>query len=373
MIRNSLITATGASAIALLAAPAMAELIYENKSGGTTRLYGQFNPAYLSFDDGVTDTSDVVDNVNSNSRVGIDVHQPFEAGTFRFNFETALGLRPSSGLSQTNTPKGVNWQRTNIRKVDFSLETNRYGTFSFGQGSMATDGVAERDLSGTTLVTYSSIPDTAGSMQFRASDGTLSGVEIGDVFSDFDGGRRGRIRYDTPTFGGGFDIAIAYGQEILVSGSDDEFMDIALNYANTFGDFKVASSVGFSRRDRNGVNQDDTIASVSVLHNSGINATLAVGDRKGAGEYVYGKLGYQASWFSVGKTSMSIDYYDGNDFNLGAATSSSSNSLGVGVVQKFDNLNAEGYLGYRTYELSDNTPTTYQDASSILFGARWKF
>lgn len=372
MKQTSIFTLSTAVA-ALLAVPAVAEMKYENDTGGHVRLYGQFNPAYLSFDDGVEETGDIVDNVNSNSRVGIDVHQPFGTNTFRFNFETALGFRPSSGLSQTNTPKGVDWQRTNIRKVDFSLETASYGTFSAGQGSMATDGVAERDLSGTTLVTYSSIPDTAGSMQFRSSDGTLSGIEIGDVFSDFDGGRRGRIRYDTPVFGGGFSVGAAYGKEILATDNDDEFMDVALNYANTFGDYKVDGSVGFSRRDRDGVDRDDTIASVSVRHSSGVNATLALGDRKDAGDYVYGKLGYQAKWFAVGKTSMSIDYYDGNDFNLDVATSSSSSSVGFGVVQKFDNAGVEAYLGYRTYEYSDNTATTYQDASSILVGARWKF
>ncbi len=353
---------------AVAGAPALAEFKFDNNSGGSVVLYGQFDPAYLSFDDGVTTTSEVVDNTNSNSRVGLDLRQPYGANRFRFNFETALGLRASAGVSQTNTPSGLDWQRTDIRKVDFSLKTGKYGTFSAGQGSMATDGVAETDLSGTTLVTYSSIPDTAGSFEFRTSAGALSGSTIGDNFSDFDGGRKGRVRYDSPSFSG-FTISAAWGKEILAEGNDDEFMDVALRYANEFGAVKLAGAVGISRRDRGGVYRDDTIGSISMLHDSGVNATLALGDREGAGDYRYGKLGYIGNWFSAGTTALSVDYYDGADT---ISVGSSSESLGIGVVQKVDSANLEVYLGYRTYELNETT-ATYQDASSVLFGTRLKF
>lgn len=348
--------------------PALAEFKYDNNSGGSVRLYGQFDPAYLSFDDGVSTTSEIVDNTNSNSRVGLDLLQPYGADTFRFNFETALGLRQSASVSQTNTPSGLDWQRTDIRKVDFSFKTANYGTFSAGQGSMATDGAAEIDLSGTTLVTYVSIPDTAGSFEFRTSAGALSGITIGDNFSDFDGGRRGRIRYDSPTFSG-FTISAAWGKEILAEGNDDEFMDLALRYANEFGAVKLHGAIGVSRRDSGGVDRDDTIGSISMLHDSGFNATLALGDREGAGDYRYGKLGYIGSWLSFGTTALSVDYYDGADT---ISAGSSSESMSIGLVQKVDSANLEVYLGYRTYELSE-TAATYQDASSVLFGTRLKF
>lgn len=354
--------------VAVAGAPALAEFKYDNSSGGSVRLYGQFDPAYLSFDDGVSTTSEIVDNTNSNSRVGLDLHQPFGANTFRFNFETALGLRASAGVSQTNTPSGLDWERTNIRKVDFSFETASYGTFSAGQGSMATDGAAESDFSGTTLVTYSSIPDTAESFQFRTSAGALSGITIGDNFSNFDGGRRGRVRYDSPTFSG-FTVSAAWGTEILAENNDDDFMDIALRYAGEFGSIKLQSAVGFSRRDSGGTDRDDTIGSISMLHASGFNATLALGDREGAGDYRYSKLGYIGNWLSVGSTALSVDYYDGSDT---ISSGSSSESVGIGVVQKIDSANLEVYLGYRTYELSESTQS-YQDASSILFGTRLKF
>ena len=147
--------------LASTAGSALAEFRYDLDGGGSVLLYGQFDPAYLIFDDGVDSYGNLVDNVNSNSRFGLDFTQQYGENTFRFNFESAFGFRGSAGVSQVFKVDEFDWDRTNIRKVDFSLKTPMYGTFYVGQGSMATDGVAESDLSGTTLVTYSSISDTA--------------------------------------------------------------------------------------------------------------------------------------------------------------------------------------------------------------------
>lgn len=353
-----------------LASTAAAEMKYENGNGGSVLLYGQLDPAYLSFDDGVTTTDKVVDNTNSNSRVGLWVRQSYGANELSFNFETALGLRPSAGLSQIFTPKGMNWRRENIRKVDLSFKTERFGTFYAGQGSMATDGAAEVDLSGTSLVTYVSIPDTAGNFQFRDSAGALSGNRIGGSFGDFDGARLGRVRYDTPTLAG-FTLSVSWGKEILAQDSDFESTAIALRYANTLGDFKVQGALGYAdaRPARNIAKFQDTIGSVSVLHSSGVSVTLAAGDRSDNGNYTYGKLGYQGDWLSIGKTALSIDYYRGRDRTVDG---SKSTSVGFGAVQSFDNVNVQAYLGYRSYELAEPV-ASYQDASSVLFGARWKF
>ena len=352
-----------------LAMTAVAQMNFDNASGGSVLLYGQLNPAYLSFDDGVSSTSAIVDNSHSNSRVGIWVRQPFGENQFSFNFETALGLRPSARLSQNFTPKGINWQRTSIRKADFALKTPNYGTFSAGQGSMATDGVAEVDLSGTTLVTYVSVPDGPGAFRFRTTAGVLSARTIGGAFGDFDGGRRGRVRYDTPSFNG-FTVSASYGNEILVSAANLNTRDIAIRYAGDTGEFQMKGALGYSRTKLGtGATFNDTIGSFSLLHASGFNATVAAGNRSTAGNYAYGKLGYQAQWFAFGKTALSVDYYRGSDR---VSVGSKSAAIGFGAVQKFDNARVEAYLGYRTYDLSE-TAVAYLDASSVLFGARWKF
>ena len=56
--------------IAGVASPAFAEFRYENSTGGSATFYGQLSPSYLSFDDGEKTTDKIVDNGNSNSRVG---------------------------------------------------------------------------------------------------------------------------------------------------------------------------------------------------------------------------------------------------------------------------------------------------------------
>lgn len=369
MSRRTVTALTTAAALASLGLPAHAEMKFENSSGGYTLLYGQLDPAYLSFDDGATTTSEVVDNTNSNSRVGLWLRQPWGENQFSFNFETALGLRPSAGLSQNFTPKAIDWDRTSLRKVDFALKTANVGTFSLGQGSMATDGVAHADLSGTTLVTYVSIPDTAGLFRFRTASGVLSTNTVVGGFGDFDGGRLGRVRYDSPTFNG-FSISAAYGEQILAKNVDFRSRDIALRYSREEGDFQMKGAIGYAHIElANGVIREDTIGSFSVLHTSGVSATIAAGRRTNAGNYGYGKLGYQRKWFAVGKTALSVDYYRGSDRTVAGSTSS---SLGIGAVQKFDKARIEAYLGYRTYELTEPT-VAYLDASSVLFGARWKF
>lgn len=52
---------------------------------------------------------------------------------------------------------------------------------------------------------------------------------------------------------------------------------------------------------------------------------------------------------------------------------SKSDAVGLVYVQHFDDLNMEAYVGYWNYGFSDLSATSYQDAQSILFGARWKF
>jgi hypothetical protein len=46
--------------------------------------------------------------------------------------------------------------------------------------------------------------------------------------------------------------------------------------------------------------------------------------------------------------------------------------MGIGVVQSFDQAGVDAYLGYREYQLSE-PGTAYRDATSVLFGAIWRF
>lgn len=369
MFKIAINTTLAALLITLTPTLSSAEFRYDTGNGGNVLFYGQFDPAYLSFDDGVSTTSTLADNTNSNSRIGLWYRQPTTTGQFAFNFETALGLRPTALVSQGFTPDAINWRRTSIRKFEAIWQSEKIGKFFIGQGSMSSDGAASQDLSGTTLVLYNSIPDTAGAFRFRTTAGALSTKTIGQSFGSYDGGRKMRLRYDTPSFGG-ITFSVSYGEEVLAKSVDQKVTDVGMSYARDFGGNKLVGSIAYSKLEfGGGTKRHDTIGSISYLHANGINVTFAAGNRNETGHYVYGKLGYRANWISAGVTSVAIDYYSGNDKT---SVGSQSQSIGIGLVQSFDRQKIDAYLGYRKYSLEE-TGVTYRDASSVLFGARWKF
>lgn len=354
---------------AAMATQVSAELRYDTGNGGTVQVYGQFSPVYLSFDDGVSVTSAIVDNTNSNSRIGLWYKTPLETGEFSINLETSFGLRSSGALHQESSLDDIDWQRTSIRKVEAIWSDNRFGTFSIGQGSMSADGASAKDLSGTGLVLNNSIPDTAGAFSFRTKAGDISTKTIGQAFATFDGSRRARIRYDTPSLNG-VSLSVSYGEEVLNEDVDLTSTDFGLSYAGQVGSVTMVGGLAYSRTDRSALGlTHDIIGSFSLLHETGFNVTVAAGNRDDAGQYVYGKLGYKGELLSVGSTAMAIDYRSGKDTTEEDAH---SNSFGLSVVQTFDKANIEAYLGYREYSLSE-TNASYRDASSVMFGARWKY
>lgn len=356
------------------AIPAAAELKYDNNSGGYVLLYGQFDPVIVSVDDGQETETRLLDNDLSNSRVGLRVMQPYGSNEFMFRFETGLGL-PSTGSANQDGTNTNGWTREDIRHVDFSLKGG-YGKFSAGQGSMASDGAAETDLSYVGTALYSFTNDENGAFFYRAPDGILSDITVGDSASNFDGARRGRVRYDTPDFNG-FSAAIAYGQNILSSSDDDDYYDIAVKYRNTFTNgVEFAASIAYAVRDFDGQpgERKDTIGSASVLMPSGFSFTAALGSRDdtsaGASDpdYWYTKLAYEGDWVSWGKTGVGIDYFDGSDFeNQGSSTK----SWGIAVVQRIDAINTDAYLKYRNHDFDDTVDFDKNEA--WVLGALWKF
>lgn len=361
-----------ASLAAAIAAPAFAGPTYTTDNGGSFRWYGQFNPTYQSYDDGVDEYNRLVDNVNSNSRIGFFVTQEFGENTLQFNFETAYGFRSSTGVDQVNKGDHVNFSRTRLRKIDFAYKTARYGTFSFGQGAMASDGVTSADLSKTGVATTVTVDDAAGGYEFRDAAGALTSVSVGKAFETFDGGRLGRARYDSAKFAG-FTFSTSFGTNVLNTENDLETYDVSVRYSNNdVAGFKVKGALGAAWTDQSGKeDKDDVMGSFSALHKAtGLSVTVAAGDRNITGDYGYVKLGYSADLLSVGATSFSVDYYDGTDQVTDGDT---SESWSVAAVQKFNKQNVEAYLAYRDYSYSDSSATEYQDSNVILAGARWKF
>ena len=161
---------------------------------------GQINRAVNVADDGDQTKAYFVDNNVSNSRLRLlGVGQLTEDLRFGAQLETAFSPNNSADVSQINETAD---DFIDVRRAEAAIDSVRFGRLWLGKGSSATDAVAEYDLSGIDVIMYSSVEDIAAGLLFRDDDGDLTDVSIGDAFSDFDGGRQDRVRYDTRVWAG---------------------------------------------------------------------------------------------------------------------------------------------------------------------------
>lgn len=362
-----------AAIAAISGTPTLADFEWSlGDNGGTFTFYGLFNPAIISVDDGDETETNLLDNDLAASRLGVRIMLPSGENTFRFRLESALGLPNSTEVDQFGSDYS-RFDRTDIRHFDFSYGGN-WGTVSLGQGSMVADGAAETDLSYVGTALYSYTADANASFIFRDSFDVLSGPVVADITDNFDGSRRGRIRYDSPSFNG-FSVGVAYGENILDQDDEGDYTDIGLFYSGDVSDgVELAAALAYQNRDESGGDRSDILGSASVLLDNGFSFTFAAGDRDndagGASDpnYWYGKIAYEANWLSIGQTGIGLHYWDGSDFNVDG---SDSEVWGIGIVQALSDYNVDFYLTYQEYEYDDDGD--FEDISTIVFGALWSF
>jgi hypothetical protein len=354
----------------------------ENGDKVALKLYGQANRAYLFADDGDSSDSYFVDNDNSSSRVGaLAEAQVNDDITFGGRLEIEYQSNPSNVVNQDDKNPGDSGNGTGFdeRWVDAQITSKRFGKLYLGKGSTASDGTSEVDLSGTSVVAYSSISDMAGGIRFYDDDtNTLTNTDVGDAFDNFDGlSRRNRLRYDSPTFWG-----FQLGGSVLSDGGD-----VALKYAAKWGEnwkFAAAASYANPQAQKNDID-DQVSGSASILHSSGLNLTLAgaIADlrhdeenpdgssRSDDPKYMYAKLGYRSNLFKFGETRFSVDFArsDDRDQDRDEAT-----TIGAAIVQDLSQWGMEYYLGYRWHELDRGEGSTdFDSINAVMSGVRVKF
>lgn len=346
-------------------------------TGALVTFYGQLSPAILGYDDGaVRRTYAPVGNSNKTSRLGLRWHIR-QLGNWTPIFRAEIGItpRPSNSVN-LDTPHDVDWiaDETNLRKLELILRHPRWGVVTFGQGSMATDSITEVDYSGTKVAAYSDVSAIASAQFLRFSDGTLSTVQLGEFIDNFegsnitgtyaDGDRKMRARYDSPEFNG-LIFSAAVGNEVLRDEGKTN-ADAALTYEREMGDYKFASGIGYSWESDARV----LSGSMSALHKpSGINLTVALGGQNDGGDFGYVKLGLLRSYWSLGESAMSIDFYQGNDIY---SAGSRSRSVGLAFVQSFDRLNLQGFALLRRYSF-DAPGANFLNSTAMMTGIRWVF
>lgn len=332
-------------------------------------LYGQVNKGILFADDGnQVNAYPLVDNSNSSTRAGIWFKREFDAGlTFGANLEYEWNPYSTGNVNRNN--KGdIDWDTHKMRKAEGVLQSP-YGTVWLGQGSMASDGVSEADLSGTALVAYSSVADSAGGQLFTTNTGAVSTISVGSAFSNLSGlGRLTRVRYDTPSFEG-FTLKTSAGFD-AISGDDDIGWDVAGTYDRSMEAVDLSVALGYGRPDGD---FNRFSGSASVLHKeTGLNLTFAAGTDDNSGSdpfFLYGKLGWKPDWSDIGGTAFAIDIYSGDDI---ATAGSDSFSVGFGAVHSLPQIQTDLYLTVRWHDYDDNA-ATYEPVTAVLTGLRFWF
>ncbi len=335
-------------------------------------LYGQVNKAMLFVGDGKTSRSMIVDNAAGSTRLGFTADAPVNAD---FSFGAQLEVEQSSNNSGIVTLQGNgdnNRANTTFteRVAEITMTHKRFGKVSLGQGSVATDGIVESDLSNTAISGNYADSATIGTaiLFYNSTTRTTSGSPtVGDVINSLNGNLDDRIRYDTPTIAG-FTASAAF-----VSGGA---ADAALRYATKLGDFELAAALGYyNLSGLSTTTEDRVVGSASVLHASGLNATISAGtqNHKGTnrddGSSLYGKVGYIAKVFGVGSTNFGVDYGVYDDYGQNGDT---AKTYSLGVVQQFDDIGSQIYLLGKIYEL-DRIGASYDDVKLVMTGVRVAF
>jgi len=358
---------TSAAALIAMQVGASAYAAEDDKTV-TAKLSGQINRGVLFADNGTDSDVIHVDNDNSSTRFRF-------VGEGNFSESSTVGITWESQF-ESNSTANVDINQNNDGSSDFTerkLELwykGDWGKLSVGQGDGAANGTSEMDLSGTSVVMYSGIGDAMGGISFKTDDGAYFGapddtgaagrVRIKNVFSDFDGlSRNDRLRYDTPALG---PIGLA------ISTTNGDAIELTGRLAQDVGaGSRVEAALGWvDGGDRSAFEQLG--GSLSFLHDSGFNATVAFGNRdfdEGGREAdnAYLKLGYNAGAhrFAIDFASTDDLSQDGDEFE----------SVGLGWNWRHSN-SVEIYAIFRTHRL-DRPGVNVDDVNGVLIGSRVKF
>jgi hypothetical protein len=257
------------------------------------------------------------------------------------------------------------------RHIEFQITSKSLGKIYMGQGISGSESTSESDLSGTGIISLNGNAGLIGSGETWQVNGAGAGFgTVGQANTNLDGlGRRDRIRYDTPKFGG-FQVTTSYGNE--------DAHDIALRYGGSMGGVKVKGAIGYASTEA--INGRETVSgSLSVLMN-GISLTVGASsrddDRFGGAdaetEWRYAKIGYKFKGMGTGQTRLFADISQNESTRV---TTDESEYWGFGVVQVVEPLGAELYGVYHNFSYDRGVAGTDNpdDISRIAVGARFKF
>lgn len=313
-----------------------------------------YEGAWLSFDSKGRCNSGAI-NVLTSSRRSSGLSQATTANT------CLAKLRPATDVDGPN----MAYDGPKIAKEPVSLDTASFGLDR--AGSLLETYTAEMEpgerifYEKCTLCHVPQDPAAHTMTQWK-------GITLASAVTDFDGARRFRLRYDSPSLNN-FIVSAAYGQEVLARGNDQDYADLAVRYSNNdlIEGMDFRAGIGYNWRSNS---TDFMSGSFGLLHrDTGLNLHIAAGHDDNSASYAYVKAGIIRDFFgSDMKTAFSIDYYKSDDVgDLGVE----ADSVALSAVQFFPN-NLQVFAQYRTHGRKDTTDT-YLDGNAVFIGARYNF
>lgn len=375
-IKNTLAASVAGAALFALAAPMTASNANAGISNGNKNslvISGQIVRSLLYADDGHKSDVFQTDGGTETSRLRFVVTSQLNESTSVggiISMDTPLmNDMTTASLDNLPTTRISDTSNFSTRKDEISITHKRFGTLTFGKGSVATDGTDENGLDMGLLSAGVPTRPTVGAFNFRNSAGATTSVSAGTVFDDLNPlDRTVRVRYDTPTVAG----FTASGDWI-----DGSAGDVALTYSGKFAGTAIDAIVGYM--DKSGI--DTTVdsaygGSVGFEHDSGIGAALTYLKEKTNNTTtlkpsVYGGgLSYTANLYSGGATKADVTYAEYKDR---VTKDDKGKSWQVGLLQNFDSVGMDAGLMYTHFAYSDNTSTNYDGISTVLFSTRLQF
>jgi hypothetical protein len=379
-IKTILKTSVAAAALFAVSAPVVsnpADAGLKNGNDNGVTISGAINRSMQYVDNGQSNAWLNTDGGTDNSRLRVLVSGQLTesikvGGTWEANLPTS-NKQGSTTVTEAGANGTVNgggdvttWT---FRKADVKFTHAVYGSFSIGQGSSSSDNKKSLD----STVNNNAGMSHGGGVAMYDSLGTAQSANIGGKqFSSYFGGRRDRIRYDSPSVAG-FGLSASMG--------DASFYDVGLTYGATFGDLQVAASGQVQHNGGSGV-AENYGGSVAVKHSSGLSASTHYGAESGSGQETTGateingnawgaEVGYTTSAMnSLGATSFSFIYTEASDVLLAGMD---AESVQFHLRQKMP-AGVEVYAAYEVASFEDDVTTTdYDDISVFLAGTKLSF
>ena len=254
------------------------------------------------------------------------------------------------------------------RKLEVWFNNAKLGKLYLGQGSTASDGTVETDLSGTGVISGAGFAVLGESLAFRFSGtgGTSSGVTVGNLFDTQDGlSRDDRVRYDSPTLA---------GVKLSTSWVDGDEWDVAARYGRQFDGYEVALAMSYWDASPTAQKTDMGLSgSLKAPFGTSLSASYSLEDLEAAArddeQFWYVKLGHDFELTEIGGTAVNIDYAETE--NAGGSNREGT-FYSVAAVQKIDKLGTQFYATVGMYE-ADIPAVQTEDITIGSVGALVKF